>query len=317
MEISQLEWEECACDSCNSTETQLIFEGPDLGHQLPGIFRMVKCTTCGLIRQNPRLVWESLKTYYPEDYLSYAPLAREEKHWWQRLERRYGQWKRLRSIERFQKQGRLLEIGCGTGMFLEEVLRSDRWEAIGIEPSEKAAEYVRRMLEIPVYQTTFAEVELEPHSFDVIVLWNVLEHFYSPVKELARVSQLLKPNGLLVFSIPNLNSLNAKLFGYHWSGWDLPRHLYVFPHPQLDEILRKIGFTILDKRCIVGGHGGLRMSLEYWSRSWEKNHPTLKRNIFKLYNSWLTRIVLTVPFYIQDRLKASTQIIYIAQKNQN
>ena len=269
IEINELIWEECACDGCNSTAFHPVIEGPDRGEHLPGTFRMVRCASCGLIRQNPRLVWESLKEYYPEHYHAHVPLVSEEKHGWRRLERRYGQWKRLKSIERFIKGGRLLEVGCGTGVFLEEVVRSGRWEAVGIEPGAKAAAYARKNLGIQVHQQVFSEVALEPDSFDVIVLWNVVEHFYHPIQDLRRAGDLLKPGGLLVFSLPNIEGLDARIFGKYWSGWELPRHLYLFPRQKLHEYLKQIGFEVLDDGCIAGSHGGWRMSLEFWSQSWE------------------------------------------------
>jgi SAM-dependent methyltransferase len=313
-ELSQLQWEECVCDGCSSQEYQTILEGPDRSEGLPGTFRIVQCANCGLLRQNPRLVWDSLKLYYPENYHAYTPMIREEKHWWRRLDRRYGQWKRLQSIERFKRGGRLLEVGCGTGVFLEEVMRSGRWEAVGIEPSTESAAYVRNALNIPVYEQLLPEVNLEAHSFDVIVLWNVVEHFYYPIRDLRLAHRLLKPDGLLVFSLPNLESLDAKIFGRYWAGWELPRHLYLFPRQQLRGALDKIGFLLIDERCVTGSHGGWRMSLEFWSQSWEEKYPKIKSLLLKVYQSWLMRILLLLPLFIQDRLKASTLIVYFAQK---
>jgi SAM-dependent methyltransferase len=314
VELSQLQWEECRCDGCNSQEYRTVLEGPDRSEGLPGTFRVVECANCGLLRQNPRLTWDSLKLYYPEQYHAYTPLIREETRWWRRLDRRYGQWKRLRSIERFKRGGRLLEVGCGTGVFLEEVLRSGRWEAEGIEPHAEAAAYVRKALNIPVHEQLLPDVNLEEGSFDVIVLWNVVEHFYYPMRDLGLAHRLLKPDGLLVFSLPNLESLDAKIFGKYWAGWELPRHLYFFPRRQLRSALERIGFRLLDERCVSGGHGGWRMSLEFWSQSWEEKHPKLRNWVLKIYQSWPMRALLLLPLLIQDRLKASTLIVYFAQK---
>ncbi len=109
---------------------------------------------------------------------------REEKTVIRRLDKRYGPWKRLRAIERFQPGGKLLEIGCGTGLFLEEALKSHRWDVTGIEPSRRAADYAKNQLNIPVYNGRFSEIELPPGSFDVVVLWNVLEHLDQPFEDL-------------------------------------------------------------------------------------------------------------------------------------
>jgi len=100
-----LPWEAASCDWCGSTETSLLFEGPDRLEHLPGTFRLVRCKRCGLYRQNPRLSWEGLKHYYPEDYASHGKLVQEEKGALRQLDKRYGPWKRLRAIERYQPGG--------------------------------------------------------------------------------------------------------------------------------------------------------------------------------------------------------------------
>jgi 2-polyprenyl-3-methyl-5-hydroxy-6-metoxy-1,4-benzoquinol methylase len=314
LEATDLEWEDCNCDFCHSNDSELILQGPDRGERFRGSFYMVRCSNCGLIRQNPRLTWQSLKHYYPEHYHAFGKLVREEKHLWRRLERRYGQMKRVRSIERFKRHGRLLEIGCGTGLFLEEILRSNRWEVVGVEPSRETAQYVHRNLMIPVHDQQFSDVDFEDSSFDVIVLWNVLEHLRFPVQDLHKIHRLLKPDGLLVFSIPNLESLDARVFGKYWVGWELPRHLYLFPQEQLTKVLDSIGFEFLDKRFGTGSHSALRLSLDFWSQSWEARHPKLRRNLLALYQSLFVRGLLFIPLAIQDRLKQSTLMTVYARK---
>src|SRR5512145_1690770 len=140
----ELIWEESLCDWCGSPGGEVLFIGPDLLMELPGEFHLVRCTACGLIRQNPWLAWESLKSYYPEDYSAYEPIIGRERSRLRRADRRYGMWKRLRSIERFQPDGRLLDVGCGTGIFLAEAQRTRRWDLMAVEPSPAAAEYVQR-----------------------------------------------------------------------------------------------------------------------------------------------------------------------------
>ena len=75
----ELIWEESVCDGCGSPGGEVLFSGPDLLMELPGEFHLVRCTACGLIRQNPWLAWESLKSYYPEDYSAYEPIIDRER----------------------------------------------------------------------------------------------------------------------------------------------------------------------------------------------------------------------------------------------
>lgn len=309
-----IQWEETSCDWCGSSESELLFKGPDRLEQLPGEFTMVRCSRCGLFRQSPRPAWVSLKNYYPENYASYPPLVRTGRNVLRRLDKRYGPWKRLRAIQRFQSRGKLLEVGCGTGLFLEEALRSNRWSVTGIEPNTKTARYAQQMLQVPVYQGRFSEVKLPSQSFDVIAFWNVLEHLDHPIRDLRYAHQLLKDNAWLVIAIPNAESLEARLFGQFWVGWDLPRHLYVFPRSTLYTIMESLGFRIQAKRCISTSYSVLGHSLDFWSQSWGGRFPGVRHLLLRLYGSIVVRAGLIPPLWLLDRFHTSTIITYFAQK---
>jgi len=313
MKIEHLDWEITACDWCGSLEVEQVFDGPDRLENMPGIFHMARCKNCGIFRQNPRLSWVSLQKYYPENYAPYQ-YAIPRNHFQDTL-RRYGSWKRLKAIERFQPDGRLLEIGCGTGGFLREVVSSRHWEVAGVEPSETAASYAQNTLKVPIFPGRFSDVELEPESFDAIVLWCVLEHLNHPVQDLRYAYTLLKEKGWLFFSIPNYEGPEAKIFGKYWAGWDLPRHLYIFPRPVLREVLRDIGFRTAAERCISTSYDILGHSLNFWSQSWEGRFPERKRFLMRSYRSTLTRAALVIPLAILDRLSLTSTITIFAQKS--
>jgi len=312
--LTELKWENVACDWCGSTDSELLFEGPDRLLHLPGQFRMTRCRQCGLMRQNPRLAWESLKYYYPEDYSPHVPLVREETSVLRRLDRRYGMWKQMRAVERFQRGGRLLDVGCGTGVFLEEAQRSGRWEVVGIEPTEKAAAYARKVLGVPVHEGRFSDIDLPVNSFDAITLWNVLEHLAYPIADLRRAHQLLRENGWLVFAIPNVESLAARIFGPYWVGWDLPRHLYLFPSPVLRAILSALGFRCVAFNCMSGSYSTLRDNLEFWSQSWNPRYRALARRLLQLYRSFPVRVGLGLPLWVLDLLNLSSVVTVFARK---
>jgi 2-polyprenyl-3-methyl-5-hydroxy-6-metoxy-1,4-benzoquinol methylase len=307
-------WEEHPCDWCGSIENEFLFEGPDRVEHLPGTFRMVRCQKCGILRQNPRLAWESLKNYYTENYDSHAKLIRHEKGFLRRLDRRYGPWKRLKAIERFVQGGKLLDVGCGTGLFLEEALRSERWDVIGIEPNERAASYVRNTLNIDVRQDMLTNLSFPPQTFDVVTMWNVLEHIDNPFSTLRYTHQIIKDQGLLVISIPNLEGWEAGVFGKNWMGWELPRHLYIFPRKNLRLILENIGFRWIDQRCISTSYSVCGHTLDFWSQSWNAKASRFRPLMLNLYRSWLGRILMIPPLWISDRLRLSTIITIILKK---
>jgi SAM-dependent methyltransferase len=185
---------------------------------------------------------------------------------------------------------------------------------VGIEPSQRAAEYARQHTSATILQGRFSEVELAPESIDAIVLWTVLEHLDRPVQDLRYAHALLKKDGWLFFSIPNFESLEARLFRQYWSGWDLPRHLYVFPRPTLHKILETIGFRVAYERCLSTSYAALGHSINFWSQSWEHKKPRLKRLLMRFYYAWPTRVALLAPLAILDRLNLTSTITYGTQK---
>lgn len=314
MEIEDLEWEVTQCDWCGSSAGDEILVGPDRSEHLPGIFRLVRCGSCGLIRQNPRLAWNSLKHYYVEGYSSHPPLIQDEKNFLRRLDRRYGPWKRLRAVEKYKKGGSLLDVGCGTGTFLEEAVHSGHWEAVGVDSSERAVAIARERLGIEVHQGKFDEIAFSQAAFDVVAMWNVLEHMDRPVHSLRIAYKLLKKDGILVLSVPNLEGLDVRVFGRYWLGWELPRHLYLFPRPLLNKILDEVGFQVVGMRCLSTSYSILGDSLNFWSQSWGTAHPTLRNLLLRTYRTLLVRAALVPPLWLQDRLNLSTIITLFAKK---
>ena len=314
MNLDQLVWEGCNCSWCGSEEFDVIFSGPDRLECLPGTFQVVRCNQCGLYRQNPRLRGESLKIYYTDVYASYTFAERVQKNPIRYFIRQYGNWKKRRAIERYQSGGRLLEVGCGTGEFLEELLRTNKWEIVAVEPNEIAASYAKSKFSVPIFQSHFDDIEFEQGSLDVIVMWCVLEHLSQPISDLRLAYKLLKVNGWLIFSMPNVDSWEAKVFGKYWAGWDLPRHLYLFPRPLLHEILESIGFEVVSERCISTNYAILGHCIEFWSQTWEHKYPKTKQILIRIYNSWFVRAGLILPLAVLDRLKLTTTITLFARK---
>lgn len=310
---SALSWVDSPCDVCGSDEGQLLFVGRDLLMGLPGRFRLVRCPNCGLIRQNPHLSWESLKNYYPEDYSPYINIIEKERSMVNRIDRRYGMWKRLNALEQYQPGGRLLDVGCGTGIFLGEAQRSGHWEIMGVEPNPKAAAYAQEVLKTPILALRLDKADLPADSFDVVTMWNVLEHFDSPTEDLRHAYQLIHPGGWLVMAIPNVDGIGAKLFGPNWMGWDLPRHLYLFPQKQLRTVLGDIGLKWVDSRCIAGGHSSLGISIEFLLRA--KNlQNSMTRLMLRLYRSLPARVAFSPLFFFADKFRQCSLITIFAQK---
>jgi 2-polyprenyl-3-methyl-5-hydroxy-6-metoxy-1,4-benzoquinol methylase len=101
-------------------------------------------------------------------------------------------------------------------------------ECHGSERSELAAQRARKTVGLRIYTTPLAQSGLEPHSFDLVILWHVLEHLEEPEQYLSLINHMLRPGGLLLLEVPNYSSLQSQFSGKHWFHLDLDRHLYHF-----------------------------------------------------------------------------------------
>ena len=109
-------------------------------------------------------------------------------------------------LKRWDRHGRLLDVGTGLGFFLAQA-RREGWEAEGLELSDKVAQYARRTLQLPVHVGTLESVSLQTGRYDVMTLWDALEHFQNPKSSLLRIRELLVPGGMVVIRTPVCDSL--------------------------------------------------------------------------------------------------------------
>lgn len=153
---------------------------------------------------------------------------------------------RRRQIELHKKPGRLLDVGCGSGRFVCYMAKHG-WDTIGYDFSPKAYELAdqQRNGRVRIIDGKLSDHELPEHSFDVITLWQVFEHIAEPLLLLVELRRLLRPDGLLVIAVPNIESFQATLTGKRWWGLDIPRHLSHYSPQSLHQALKSGGFDIL------------------------------------------------------------------------
>jgi len=318
MNTNELSWletvdiENAPCDFCGSFDAKVLFEGRDRLLGLPGKFYMVQCNKCGLIRQNPRPTQATINAYYPPSYEPFSPAIDDEPPL-RRLDRRYGMNKRCRAIIRHHASGKLLDVGCATGNFLYEMSKHSGWQVMGIEPDLHASSYARERLGLDISTCTLQEATLPADTFDVVTMWNVLEHLHRPMAELREVHRILKPGGWFIFSIPNVEGLGAKLFGPLWMGWEMPRHLYVFPRPTLVHMLREIGLEIVDTMCLCGSYPSFLLSLRFYLDD-KAPDKAWSQWIVRLAKSLLARVLTAPLFWILDRLQQCSLITVFSRK---
>ena len=187
----------------------------------------------------PKPKAEKLSNYYKsEDYISHTNTKRNLLEYVYHSVRKIALKRKLKLINSFNSQEKnLLDIGCGTGDFLETALK-DNWIITGIEPDESAREIANSKTNNSVYKTEHL-AKLKPNSFDVITLWHVLEHLPNLEMHTALFKSLLKPNGTLVIAVPNFKSYDAQHYKNFWAAYDVPRHLWHFSRTSISELFNR------------------------------------------------------------------------------
>ena len=304
-----MEW--TTCNLCGSNQAALYYEGRD--RQLGGTerFRLVRCRQCSLIYLNPRPSRDEIGRYYPDDYEPFTRFSRDRSGPVARWSQTRYLDKRCKAVMRWKSSGRLLDVGCATGEFLAR-MRGYGWQVQGVELSPTAAETARREYDPDVLTGDLTQAQFPNHHFDVITLWDVLEHLHDPLAELAEINRTLKDDGLLVIELPNTRSFDAALFGPYWIGLDMPRHLYVFPPAPLEAVLRQAGFQIASRRCSSGGYGAFVLSLNFWIE--EQSFRWLSRLVTSLSKGPALQMLLLPYIYFAYALGRGPEITLFCRK---
>ncbi|MFZ5553499.1 MAG: class I SAM-dependent methyltransferase [Bacteroidota bacterium] len=191
---------------------------------------LVKCNSCGFVFTERIPSPEELQKHYA-GYLSISQLSPV-------TALRYNEL--LSEFEKFRNTSRILDVGCGNGLFLE-VAKKRNWQVFGTEFTE---ENVMRCREkgITVFKGDITENNFEKESFDVVVSFEVLEHINNPVAYATSIRQLLRKGGMFYFTTPNFNALNKYLLGSKWNIVEYPEHLGYFTKRTAVKLFTSCGF---------------------------------------------------------------------------
>lgn len=137
-------------------------------------------------------------------------------------------------------RGRLLDIGCGNGSFIE-FMNNYGWETTGLDFDTEAVKTAKQK-NLNVKLGSLDEQKFPTNYFDVITLSHVIEHVYDPLELIKECFRILKPDGKMVLSTPNNKSLGHKYFKENWRGLEPPRHIHIFTRKSIIKILIDSGF---------------------------------------------------------------------------
>jgi SAM-dependent methyltransferase len=216
---------------CDETRRRALFEKDG--------YEIVRCQGCGLVYVDADLGSADLQQRYGADYYGGGVF---DDYIAERDERIAGARAYCRLLNRLVPAGRLLDVGCATGFFLEAASQS--WGVTGVELSDFAAEYARHEFGHTVLTGDIADVGLPDASFDVVTLWNTVEHMADPRRAISHVARVAAPNALVVLTTGNVAGPLARRDLVNWNLMTPPEHLYFFDPSTITRLLEDAGLTV-------------------------------------------------------------------------
>lgn len=208
------------------------------------VFDLVENKEFGFLQTTPQPASDKLSDYYKsDDYISHTNSKRNVFEKVYHIVRRISVNQKLKLINSFgSTEKTLLDVGCGTGDFLQTA-KNNGWEIFGIEPNQEARTIANIKVTNAVFNTEKLS-EFKNESFDVITLWHVLEHLPNLEDQIAVFKKLLKPQGTLIIAVPNYKSYDATYYKAFWAAYDVPRHLWHFDKNAMSKLFSKISMQV-------------------------------------------------------------------------
>ncbi|MFP6762024.1 MAG: class I SAM-dependent methyltransferase, partial [Planctomycetaceae bacterium] len=287
------------CPICGSARHRPYLTTSDPLHGIGSVFQIVRCRDCRHIYMNPCPTTETLSLCYPVEYGPHAgrtvqdhetesadqtstsdvstgstrpwylsavcrriPGLRACYYWLSNTRSNY-----LPGAD--SGDARAVELGCATGGFLDQ-LAAAGWQAEGVELVESAAAQAQQD-GLTVHVGTLHSAEYASDTFDGAFAWMVFEHLPDPRETLEECHRILKQDGLLAFSVPNVSCWEPVVFGRNWYVWEVPRHLQYFGPRCLKKLLTESGFDgieIIHQRNLLNVVGSVAIFLrKIWPNS--------------------------------------------------
>jgi len=262
------------CELCNSPDEKQSFYSEK---------SIVKCPNCDLVFYNGKAIGGASlydqEYFRGKEYLDYV----SEKHIIQ-----YNFSRFIDLLSKLVPSGRLFEVGCAYGFFLE--LAQEHWTVSGVDVVPEGIQYARDMLHLDVHLADFLRLEDRREGFDIICMWDTVEHLQHPVRFIKKAAQWLKPGGILVMTTPNIDSYVARLRKERWRQIHPPTHLYYFSIQTLSSAVEKAGLEVI-RTSHVGYYRSLKFMLY-------RSIVLKNRNLKWFYRSLTLNEKLDFPIYL-------------------
>jgi 2-polyprenyl-3-methyl-5-hydroxy-6-metoxy-1,4-benzoquinol methylase/predicted RNA-binding Zn-ribbon protein involved in translation (DUF1610 family) len=267
-------------------------------------FELYKCDDCGFRFTQRFPVENEIGRYYAtSDYISHSDTRKGLMNKVYHYVRSVMLEKKKEIVCRCagKQRGRLLDIGTGTGYFINR-MHQDKWDVEAVEKNEDARNFALTHFGLKVCGDE-ALSEWKDSSFDVITLWHVMEHLQSINEVWQTFGRLLKDDGTLIIAVPNCSSADADFYKSFWAAYDVPRHLWHFSSETMKGLAQKHGFEL--KEILPMPFDAFYVSM--LSEKYLGHHNTFLRGVWRGLLCWLQAR--------NDKQKSSS-LIYILKKNE-
>lgn len=274
----------CRMCGCGDGET-LVSEPP---------FAVRRCARCSFVYVTPRVPDAEIHRIYGDAYFqSDSPADYGYGNYLEDIACHRRTFKKKADfVTRFKKSGRMLEIGSAGGFFLDEMRRRG-FAVEGIELSPRACAFARREFGIEtIHNQRLEDLDFPPGSFDLLVLFDVIEHLSDPFAALRHLRRLLKPDGVMVLQTQNVDSLCARLLGRRWHHYKHLEHIYHFSPKTMRRALCEAGFETLE---LTAGGSGKYISVAFFVDRMQRYNRVLHRLLKPL------NLLGRLPFYVNPR----------------
>jgi len=257
---------------------------------------VVHCQECHLELVNPLPTIETMQENYQKEMIGSERETGLHSNYILERQKRIKSYSklyhsRLSLIESlYPDKGNLLDIGCGAGFFLN-CAKERGWNCHGLEILPEYIKYAREnfALENIRLESLDESLTYDANTFDVITLWDLIEHLRNPLDCLKKIHQVLKPGGLLVMWTPNVK--NAIFLKEDWTGYKILQHFYFFSGDSLNNMLEKAGFKVVWLKTNKARKGLLEAKgFKPYDKSEKPNNPierflrSAKRDIKNTFN---------------------------------
>ncbi len=250
-------------------------------------FIIKECDSCGFkITKNIENEENIGRYYQSEKYISHSNTSKGLVNSVYHSVRKYMLGRKRHLVEKSTglKKGQLLDVGTGTGFFLNE-MKVHGWQVTGTEKSSDARDFAKKEFNLENLPSE-GLFNLKSNSFDVITLWHVLEHIHRLNENMETFHRLLKAEGKLIIAVPNHDSADAKHYREYWAAYDVPRHIWHFAPEQMKLFGKKHGFKLESLHTMPFDS----FYVSILSEKYKKSKLSLLKGIFYGKISWLNSI---------------------------